>query len=266
VTTRAAAWLAGVGLVVAAAIPAAPALGAEDPLPPCTPGATADPIAPGLPRLPLVPLVPGAPRLPGIAYCDPSLPLPADPTAPLPDPLEGPVDGLVDPLLGGGLPLPELPVPDPVPSPAPTPPLAVDEQAPTFTQPAAQAGAESLEIGGLQSVGLVLVRTIDGQQVPVIRIAADSIAINGFMLDVRPDADSAAAVNDSDRLEMNGSVRVYLQSLTATGPDGLAISLLAPTPPPGDELPPTLLRVTFGLVGATADSSAWIHTHLRIVE
>lgn len=266
---RAIAWSAGLALLVAApAVPARPALAAE-PLPPCFPGATEGqwlvPDPSGGLTLPALPLVPGVLRLPGVVYCDPALPLPPiplpGPLPPLPDPIGPIVDGIVDPLLGdSGLPV----VGDPVPVPAPI--AVLDEEAPVFTQPAAQAGAGSLEIVGLRSVGIVLVRTIDGDEIPVIRIVADSIAIDDFVLDVRPDEDSAAAVNDSARLELTGNVRVYLQSLTATGPGGVGISLLAPTPVPGDELPPSLLRATFGLVGATADSSVWEHTHLRIAD
>ncbi len=260
---RAAAWATGFGLAIAMALmPGIPA-SAADPLPPCTIGALSKPILPGLPGVALIPLLPGVAPLPGVAYCDPGLQLPVDPPAPLQGLIPGPVDGIIGSIAGGdGL---SLPLPEPVAPAAPAvPPPVLDTDAPVFTQPAAQAGAASLEISGLQSVGIVLVRTISGAQVPVIRIEADMIAIDGFTLDVRPNADSDAAVNDSDRMELDGDVRVYLQSLTATGPDGVGISLLAPTPVPGDELPPALLRVTFGLVGAIADSSDWVHTDLRV--
>lgn len=270
--SRAAAWTAGVALVVAAAVPAVPAI-AADPLPPCFPGPTGDPGRPVVPdpasgqlTLPAIPLLPGLPALPGIVYCDPALPLPDGSLPAIPLPPAIPDIPIVDDLLDdlGGLPEVSVPLPDPVPLPVADPVL--DEQAPVFTQPSAQAGAESLEFSGIRSVAVVLVRTVDGQQIPAIRVMADSLAMNGFVLDVRPDADSPAAVNDSSRLELRGNVRVYLNSLTATGPGGAAISLLAPTPPPGDELPPTLLRATFGLVGATADSSDWLDTYLRIEE
>ncbi|MBO9577449.1 MAG: hypothetical protein J7480_01595 [Microbacteriaceae bacterium] len=294
---RRVAWVTGLVLAAAGAagstVPAAPAL-AADPLPPCFPspeGGLAQPLVPdpatGQLTLPAVPLVTGLLRLPGVVYCDPGLPLPELidgqpilpglppldlPDVPLPPipvpelpPLPGPmgpvVDGVLDPVLGG-VPVLEVPLPGEVAAAAP---VVLDEEAPLFTQPAAQAGADSISISGLQSVSIVKVRTSSGE-VPVVRILADAVAMDGFMLDVRPSADSAAAVNDSARLELNGHVRVYLQSLTATGPGGLAINLLAPTPVPGDELPPALVRATFGLVGATADSSVWADTHLRIVE
>lgn len=256
---RTAALAAGLGLAVAMAawIPATPALAREE-----------------------SPLI----CLPVLLTCPKPSPGPSG-SAPTPTPTpSGPLGGILDPLapvlgpvlgpiLGGGAPLGGLggsgssggsgsdtgsgPIPLQLP-------LTLDEQAPVFTQPAAQMGAQSLEISGLHSLNLVLVRTVDGAQVPVIRIIADRVAIGGFTLDVRRDASGPAAVNTSDRMEVDGDVHVYLQSLSATLPGGGGISLLAPTPLPGDELPPTLLGVSFGLVGVTADSSVWTQTDLRL--
>jgi hypothetical protein len=62
-------------------------------------------------------------------------------------------------------------------------------------------------------------------------------------------------------MELRGHVQVYVDSLTATLPGGACITLGAATPPPGDELPPKLLRVNLGLVGVTADSISFAASH-----
>jgi len=251
-----------------------PAVAAAAPLPPCFPttspvpdvqAVVPDPAGTGT-WVPAVPLLVHLLRLPGVVYCDPSLPLPdlSSLGTILPGGLIASGTQVIRQLVPE---LPHLPVVPAIPgapaAPAETP-IVLDESAPLFTQPAAQAGAERLSIEGLRSVDIVEVRVTGGDTIPAIRIIADAVTIDGFMLDVKPEAGGPAAVNTSDRMVLRGNAKVYLQSLTATGPGGLGISLLAPTPVPGGELPPTLVRATFGLVGSTADSSDWIHTDLRM--
>lgn len=174
-----------------------------------------------------------------------------------------------------------LPCSSPSPSPSPTPllplpnplsgtgsdatppaeaPAQPDTGAPVFTQPAAQLGGSSISFSGLQSVSAVTVPLADGSRIPVLKLVADDIVIDGFMLDVRK-ATGPALVSTADRMELRGHVEVYVDSLTATLPGGAGITLGAATPPPGDELPPTLLRVNLGLVGVTADSIVFAASH-----
>ncbi len=65
-------------------------------------------------------------------------------------------------------------------------------------------------------------------------------------------------------MTLSGNVSVYLNSLTATGADGTSYTLGAETPPPRDGITPTLLRVTLGLVGATADSISYSNTDQQL--
>jgi hypothetical protein len=102
-------------------------------------------------------------------------------------------------------------------------------------------------------VSLVTIRLINGSQVPVIKLVADSITINGFMLDVRR-ATGPSLVTTAGKMVVQGHVTVYLDSVTGTTLGGLGLTLgTDQTPPPGDELPSELLRVNLGLVGMDAD-------------
>lgn len=197
----------------------------------------------------------GAARVPDAAPAAMCIPIPLlvtcpPPTTPAPsDPL-GPVLGpILDPLLGGGdggpgnivAPLPALPI------------FVPDPNAPIMTQPAAQLGGSSISFSGLKSVSFVTVPLIDGTQVQVIKLEADDIVIDDFLLDVRR-ATGPSLVTNSARMELKGNVVVYVDSLTATLLNGTGISLLTNTPPPSTELPPQLLRVNLGLVGVFANS------------
>jgi len=121
-----------------------------------------------------------------------------------------------------------------------------------MTLPAAQLGGSSLSFTGLRSVSLVTIRLITGSQVPVIKLVAESITINNFLLDVRR-ATGPSLVTTAGRMVVSGYVTVYLDSVTATTLGGLGLTLgTDETPPPGDELPSQLLRVNLGLVGIDA--------------
>jgi hypothetical protein len=143
-------------------------------------------------------------------------------------------------------------------------PIAVrDPNAPVMTLPAAQLGGSSLSIQGLQSVGIVTVPLANGKRTRVIRLVADDVAIDAFVLDVRK-ATGPSAVTHADRMELRGHVVVYLNSLSATLVSGVGLTLGANTPIPGDELPGTLLRPTLGLVGVTAGSITFTNNDLFI--
>jgi hypothetical protein len=105
----------------------------------------------------------------------------------------------------------------------------------------------------------------DGSRVPVLKISADTIAIQGFSLTVRKHTGPSLATT-ADTMTLSGHVQVYLDSVTATGPDGRSLTLGAATPPPNDGLPAQLLRVTLGLVGATADSITYTNTKQHLSE
>jgi hypothetical protein len=141
-----------------------------------------------------------------------------------------------------------------------TPAAMPDEGAPVLTLPAAQLGGSSLSITGLRSITPVTVPLSNGTRAPVLKLVADGVTITDFLLDVRK-ATGPSLVTTADRMELRGNVQVYLDSLTATLPDGTPLTFGAATPPPGDELPSTLLRINLGLVGVTADSIVFAAPH-----
>jgi hypothetical protein len=192
--------------------------------------------------------------IPFLVTCPPaSTPAPDDPLGPVLGPI-------LDPVLGGGgapgdigVPLPALPV------------FVPDPTAPIMTLPAAQLGGSSISFSGLKSVSFVTVPLIDGSQAQVIKLEADDIVIDDFLLDVRR-ATGPSLVTNSSRMELKGNVVVYVDSLTATLLDGTGISLLTDTPPPSTELPPQLLRVNLGLVGVFANSITFTTVDQQIHE
>ncbi|MBN9185614.1 MAG: hypothetical protein J0I97_09145 [Microbacterium sp.] len=205
---------------------------------------------------------PGALCIPIIMPCAPATP---DPT-PSPSSSGGP-----------GLPLPGLPgttpgagpgagtpsTPGTSPSPTPSASATPDPGAPVFTQPPAQLGSQLLSFSGLQGIELVTVPLADGSRVPVLKLSADRITIGGFSLTVRRDT-GPVLVTTADQMTLTGHVEVYVDSLTATTPDGHSLTLGAHTPPPADGIAPLLGRVTLGLVGATADSIVYTNTDQQL--
>ena len=139
-----------------------------------------------------------------------------------------------------------------------------DPHAPTMTLPAAQLGGSSLSFTGLQSVTVVTVPLANGKRTPVLKLVADSITIDDFLLDVRSATRSGALVTNSGRMQLKGHVTAYLDSVSGTTLDGLGLTLGAANPPPGGEVPSTLLRVTLGLVGVTANSITLFPSHEEI--
>jgi hypothetical protein len=210
-----------------------------------------------------VPTAPSALCLPIVLRCSPPMSSPA--------PTPGPIVPL--PIVPGPLvplPTPTIPVPS-VPGAPPTAeqtpdaagtavPAVPDDSAPVFTLPAAQLGGSSISIVGLRSVTAVTVPLANGTRTPVLKLVADDVAITDFFLDVRK-ATGPSLVTTADRMELRGNVQVYLDSLTATLPDGTPLTFGAATPPPGSELPSTLLRINLGLVGVTADSIVFAAPH-----
>jgi hypothetical protein len=221
-----AAALAGLG---AARVPtAAPAALCIPIIMPCsspTPAPTPTPTGTGIPGIPTLP-IPGAPGAPAV---------------------------------------PGSPTPTPSTPPAPAAPAGPDATAPVFTQPPAQLGSSSLSFSGLRGISVVTVPLADGSRIPVLKISADSITIDGFSLTVRKETGPKLATT-ADQMALRGNVQVYLDSVTATGPDGKTLTLGAATPPPADGLPPQLLRVTLGLVGVTADSIHFTNPHQHLTD
>lgn len=215
----------------------------------------------------------GAARVPSAApteFCIPIL-IPCSSPTPTPTPVPGGGSGQpgspLDPLLptpaptASGAPgAPASPAPA-TPAPAPTD----DSGAPVFTQPPAQLGSRSLSFTGLKGISVVTVPLADGSRVPALKISADSITIGGFSLTVRHDTGPSLATT-ADTMTLRGNVQVYLNSITATTSDGRSLTLGADTPPPADGVPNDLLRVTLGLVGATADSIVYTNTNQHLSE
>jgi len=168
-------------------------------------------------------------------------------TSPTPTPTpskspSNPVGGVVGGLLGGtaGSTLAPLDI-------------LADPNAPVMTLPAAQLGGSSLSFTGLQSVTLVTIPLANGDRVPVIKLVADSITIDGFVLDVRR-ATGPSLVTTAGQMVVSGHVVAYLDSVSGTTLGGLGLTLgTDATPPPSSELPSELLRVNLGLVGIDAD-------------
>jgi hypothetical protein len=131
---------------------------------------------------------------------------------------------------------------------------APDPSAPIMTLPAAQLGGSSISFTGLQSVTVVTVPLANGTRTPVLKLVADSITIDNFLLDVRPANGTGALVTNSGKMVLRGNVVAYLDSVSGTLLGGAGITAGAANPPPGNELPSTLLKVTLGLVGMTAQS------------
>ena len=148
-------------------------------------------------------------------------------------------------------------------TPPPTP--IADDAAPTLTLPAATLGGSTITISGLHGIAVVTVPLADGSRTTALRVSADDVVVTDFVLDVRK-ATGPSLVSTSSRMELRGDVQVYLDSATATLGDGTALTFGAATPPPGNELPPELLRVSLGLVGVTADSISFADSHQQLKE
>ena len=160
---------------------------------------------------------------------------------------------------------PSAPTPTPTTTPAPVAPSGPEAGAPVFTQPPAQLGSRSLSFTGLPGISVVTVPLADGSRTTVLKLTADSITIQGFSLTVRKQTGPSLATT-ADTMTLKGHVQVYLDSITATDANGHSYTLGADTPPPNDGLPPQLLRVTLGLVGATADSIVYTNTKQHLSE
>ncbi|KJL42004.1 hypothetical protein RR49_00301 [Microbacterium ginsengisoli] len=139
-----------------------------------------------------------------------------------------------------------------------------DQGAPTLTKYPAQLGAQGLSFTGLKGIALVTVRTVDGTLEPAIRISADSVTVQGFSLTVRQFTGPSLATT-ADSMTLSGDAQVYLSSLTAVLPTGQAITIGQDTPPPADGIT-SLLRVTFGLLGATAHNITYPNTHQSLTD
>jgi hypothetical protein len=109
-------------------------------------------------------------------------------------------------------------------------------------------------------VTVVSVPLADGSRTPVLKLIADSITITDFTLDVRK-ATGPSLVTTAGTMTLRGHVQAYLDSVSATLSNGVGLTLGASTPPPGGELPSTLLRPTLGLVGVTAASITLTPSH-----
>ncbi|QIZ99396.1 hypothetical protein [Leifsonia sp. PS1209] len=204
------------------------------------------------------------------------IPLLMDCSTPTPSPTPTPTGGSGVPGVPGipGAPASPGTTPSPTPKPTPgtpaapatpAPPAGPDTAAPVFTQPPAQLGSSSLSFAGLRSLSVVTIPLADGTRIPVLKLAADEITIDGFSLTVRK-ATGPILATTADRMRLRGNVQVYLDSVTATGKDGKSLTLGASTPPPADGLPPQLLKVTLGLVGVTADQITFTNPHQHLTE
>ncbi|GAB3559373.1 hypothetical protein GCM10027405_07320 [Arthrobacter alkaliphilus] len=211
--------------------------------------------------------------VPVLVSCPTSTPGPGSPTqGPGPGPLPT-VPGTQLPDLGASPIAPAVPGVSPTASPTATPnptstaPVAASPDSGTtvFTKTPASMGSQNMSFTGLSSVSIVTVPTADGSGQRALKITADSITINGFTLTVRQ-PNGPGLVTSADKMVLSGHVSVYLGSVTGTTSDGRSLALGTDTPPPLDDVAPGLLRVTMGLVGATADSISYTNTDQRMVQ
>jgi hypothetical protein len=114
-------------------------------------------------------------------------------------------------------------------------------------------------------VSIVTVPLADGTRTPVLKLAADDITIGGFTLDVRESANQSGLVTTASQMELHGNVVVYVDSLSGTLSNGQTVTFGASTPPPNNELPPSLLKISLGLVGVTANSVTLTASHQSIM-
>lgn len=225
--------------------------------------------------------VPTALCVPLLVSCPTSTPSPSAPGAgtptqapAAPGPLPS-VPGTLLPGLGSSPSVPAVPGAGSTASPAPTAtpeptssapvPAPRDGGTPVFTKTPASMGSQGLSFTGLSSVSIVTVPTADGSGQRALKITADSITITGFTLTVRQ-PHGPGLVTSADKMVLSGHVSVYLGSVTGTTSNGRSLALGTDTPPPLDDVAPGLLRVTMGLVGATADSISYTNTNQRMVQ
>lgn len=206
--------------------------------------------------------VPTALCIPILMQCGHPAPAPS----PTPTHTTPSIPGIPIPLPGGSGTPSSSPTPGAPATADPTPPPAVpDAGAPTFTLPPAQLGGSSISFSGLKSITVVEVPLADGSKTPALKLVADDIAIDDFTLNVRK-ATGPVLLTTADRMELRGDVQVYVDSVTATLPDGSPLTLGATTPPPQGGLPPQLLKVNLGLLGVTAGSISFKASHQALSE
>jgi hypothetical protein len=111
---------------------------------------------------------------------------------------------------------------------------------------------------------VVAVRLANGSEIPCLKVQADDIVITGFSLNVQGVAVGPSLLSTAPRVELTGNVSVYANSVMATLLDGTPLTLGAQTPPPSDQLPAQLVRVTLGLVGAAAGSITYQQSHQHL--
>ena len=222
----------GAGAIGAAPVPAAEKGALCVPfLMQCSPGSGSGQPSPTIPTVP-VPTVP-VPTVPG------QLPAPGAPAT-------------------GRTTIPGKAVPPGTPSVLPP-----DPGASTFTQPAAQMGGSAITITGPRKVSLVTVPLANGTTTPALKIEADNIIVKDFILDVMK-PEGSILVTTSSQMELRGHVVVYLDSFTGLLGDGSALTLGSATPPPGDELPPTVFRFTMGFIGLSSDVCQMAASHEKV--
>lgn len=147
----------------------------------------------------------------------------------------------------------------------PVPLVATPDDSMVFTLPASQLGGSSIAFGSIPIVSLVTVQLKDGSRTTVIKLQADSVTINDFVLDVKKTPGGDAGVTTSKQMVLSGHVSAYVDSATATLPGGIPLTLGAQTPPTETELPQTLLGVHLGLVGVISDRMTMTPSHLHVV-
>ncbi|GAA0993723.1 hypothetical protein [Subtercola frigoramans] len=181
----------------------------------------------------------------------PVLPLP---TA-LPTPLANPLPSAA-PLLAPTA----TPTPSATPGPSPIPVLApADPGAMPLTRNPAKLSGSTLSISGLRGLGVVTVTLPDGSTMRVIKLEADHVSIDGFVLDAAG-PDGHGVLTHATNMTADGSVVVYLDSIAGLLGSGAAAVFDAVTPPTASDLG-GLNALTLTLYGLSADVDTLSGSH-----
>ncbi|QWT22680.1 hypothetical protein KPL76_07605 [Subtercola sp. PAMC28395] len=181
----------------------------------------------------------------------PVLPLPTALPTPLANPLP-PVAPQLAPVLS--------PTPTPSPSPSPIPVLApADPGAMPLTRNPAKLSGSTLSISGLKGLGVVTVTLPDGSSMRVIKLEADHVSIDGFVLDAAG-PDGHGVLTHATNMTADGSVVVYLDSIAGLLGSGASAVFDAVTPPTASDLG-GLTALTLDLYGLSADVDTLTGSH-----
>ena len=129
-----------------------------------------------------------------------------------------------------------------------------------LTRNPAKLSGSSLAIAGLQSLGVVTVTLPDGSTMRVIRLEADHISIDGFVLDAKG-SDGHGVLTHATNMTANGSVVVYLDSVAGLLEDGTNAVFDHLNPPASLASLVGLTTISLDLYGLSGDTLTLSASH-----